>query len=487
MNLPANTIQIMPQSGPQTAFLSCSADIAIYGGSAGGGKSYGLLLEPLRHINNKNFGGVIFRRTLADVKKTGSLLDTSMNIYGAIGGKLRSDTFSWRFPKGGKVTFGHLEHETTVLDWQGAQIPFIGFDELTHFSRKMFFYMLSRNRAGDCRNVKPYIRATTNPDADSWVRELIEWWIDPDTGLPIKERSGAIRWFARINDELVWADSKAALQWDNPGCEPKSLTFIPARLEDNAILMQSDPGYRANLMALDNVERARLLGGNWNIRPAAGLYFQRHWCEIVDAIPVGTNFWRAWDLAATAKTDMNDPDWTCGTKIGKCPDGRFIVAHHTRLREGSMGVERAVRNTAIADGVACRIRIPQDPGQAGKAQVSQYAKLLEDFNVNFQPAGTDGSKVVRFGPFSAQAQAGNVLVLRGDWNDVWSTQLEAFPDGKHDDDVDSTSEAYNALTAKDDTGIIEFYKRQIDEAKAAKETSKPLNGPASDNPTKWSF
>jgi predicted phage terminase large subunit-like protein len=479
--------QIKPQAGPQTAFLSNAADIAIYGGSAGGGKSYALLLEPLRHIHNKNFGGVIFRRTLADVKKTGSLLDTSMNIYGAIGGKLRQDNFSWKFNEGAKISFGHLEHETTVLDWQGAQIPYLGFDELTHFSRKMFFYMLSRNRAGACRGIKPYVRATTNPDADSWVRELIDWWIDPATGLPIQERSGIIRWFARINDELLWADSKLDLQWNHPGCEPKSLTFIPAKLEDNAILMQTDPDYRANLMALDSVERARLLGGNWNIRPAAGLYFQRRWCEVVDEIPIGTNFVRGWDLAATAKTDANDPDWTAGTKIGKCPDGRFIVAHHLRLRESSAGVERAVKNTASDDGLSCRIHIPQDPGQAGKAQVAQYSKLLEAFNVRFQPAGTDGSKVVRFGPFSAQAEAGNVLVLRGAWNELWFTQLEAFPDGKHDDDVDSTSEAYNALTAKDDTGIIEFYKRQMEEAKATKEQGRPLNGPASDNPTKWTF
>ncbi|OYX77812.1 MAG: terminase, partial [Bradyrhizobium sp. 35-63-5] len=256
---------IAPQPGPQTKFLSTSADIAIYGGAAGGGKSFSLLLEPTRHIGNSKFHGVVFRRTLADVKKPGSLWDTSLPVYGVIGGRPRQDNLTWSFGTGSKIVFGHLEHENTVLDWQGAQIPFLGFDELTHFSRNQFFYMLSRNRS--MSGVRPYVRATTNPDADSWVAELIAWWIDQETGLAIPERSGVVRWFARISDVMVWGDTRAELQAKHPGCEPKSLTFIPARLEDNQILMQADPGYRANLLALTLVERERLLGGNWKVRP----------------------------------------------------------------------------------------------------------------------------------------------------------------------------------------------------------------------------
>lgn len=317
------------------------------------------------------------------------------------------------------------------------------FDELTHFSRKQFFYMLSRNRS-TC-GIRPYVRATTNPDADSWVAEFIAWWIDQRTGLAIPERAGVLRWFARISDSLVWADTKDEMKAKHSDCEPKSLTFIPARLEDNAILMAVDPGYRANLMALDPVERARLLGGNWKVRPAAGLYFQRHWCEVVDAVPAGTRFVRGWDLAATPKTPTNDPDYTAGTKVGKCPDGRFIVAHHLRLREGPLEVERAVQNTAIEDGKEVQIQLPQDPAQAGKSQVFNYTRLLAGFNVRFKPVS--GDKTTRFSAFSAQAQAGNVIVLRGPWNDEWSSSLESFPPENkgHDDDADSTAEAFNAL------------------------------------------
>ena len=446
---------IVPQPGPQTQFLECTADIALFGGAAGGGKSYALLLEASRFTEERGFGGVIFRRTLADVKKQGSLWDSSINVYGPLA-KPRLDTLSWTFPARTKITFGHLEHETDVLTWQGAQVPFIGFDELTHFTRHQFFYMLSRNRLGAGCTVRPYVRATTNPDADSWVAEFIEWWIDQDTGFAIVERSGVIRWFARIGDDgIKWADTKEELQVRHPGCQPKSFTFILSKLEDNQILMQADPGYLANLMAQDRVERERLLNGNWKIKPSSGMYFQRQWCEIVDSIPAGTKFVRGWDIAATKKTEQNDPDWTVGTKIGKIPPaagGGYLIADHRRAREAPAGVEKLVHDTAVEDGQEVRIHMPQDPAAAGKAQVEVYRKKLAGFNVRFAIAS--GDKITRFGGFSAQADPGpgggkgRVKILRGKWNDVLFAQLETFPEGRHDDDADATSEAFNGLEGK---------------------------------------
>jgi hypothetical protein len=96
--------------------------------------------------------------------------------------------------------FDYISRDGDVKKWQGSQICFIGFDELTHFSKYQFFYMLSRNRS--ICGVKPYIRATTNPESDSWVAEFISWWIDQDTGYPIKERSGKKRYFIRIGDDI---------------------------------------------------------------------------------------------------------------------------------------------------------------------------------------------------------------------------------------------------------------------------------------------
>ena len=437
----AEALAIRPQAGPQEQFLASSADIVIYGGAAGGGKSWGLLMEPLRHVTtNQHFAAVFFRRNTTQIRNPGGLWDESRTLYPLLSAKPLKHQLEWRWPFGGLVKMAHLEHESTVYDWQGAQIPLICFDELTHFTKAQFFYMLSRNRS-TC-GVRPYIRATTNPDADSWVRELIAWWIDDETGLAIPERSGVIRWFVRINDAIVWADSAEELR-ERYGAdvEPKSLTFIAAKLEDNKILQAKDPGYKANLMAQNAVERARLLAGNWKIRPAAGLYFQRTWVRIVDAAPADLDVVRYWDLAATEKIETNDPDWTVGIKLGRSRStGRFILLHAVRLREGPHKVRQAIVNTAAADGRGVFIRLPQDPGQAGKDQVQGYVTDLAGYSV--QTRRETGDKITRFSPFSTQAEAGNVDVLRGDWNTVVFDALEAFPEAAHDDDVDACSGAF---------------------------------------------
>ncbi|ASP79651.1 phage terminase large subunit [Sinorhizobium meliloti] len=445
----AQTI-IRPQPGPQTAFLASPADIAIYGGSAGGGKTWALLMEPLRHIANPQFGAVFFRRSTVQVRNEGGLWDESEKLYPAIGASPKEHVLQWSFPSGASVSFAHLEHDKTVLNWQGSQIPLICFDELTHFSAKQFWYMVSRNRS--MSGVRPYIRATCNPDADSWVAEFISWWIDQGTGLPIPERAGVLRWFVRIGDAIIWGNSPQDLAHytapnedgiDSP-IPPKSVTFVPAKLSDNRALMAADPSYLASLMALPTVERERLLGGNWKIRPAAGLMFRRDWCEVVSTVPAGVVRWmRGWDIAATPKTESNDPDATAGTKIGKLSDGRYIVAHHTSDFLSPSGVERLIKNTASNDGEDVHISLPQDPGQAGKSQVSSMTKMLAGYSVRATPES--GDKVTRFSPFSAQAEAGNVLVLKGPWNEAWFSSLEGFPEATHDDDADSTSRAFNAL------------------------------------------
>lgn len=442
---------IGPQPGPQTQFLSSPADIVIYGGGAGGGKTFAELLEPVRHVANPNFGCVIFRRTTPQITNEGGLWDESTKLYPLLGSKPREHQLEWSFPSGATVSMRHLEHDKTVLNWQGSQIPLIQFDELTHFTAKQFWYMLSRSRS--MCGVRPYVRATCNPDADSWVALLIAWWINQETGYPIPERAGVLRYFVRIGDNIIWADTPQELaEYRAPNEDgvmapitPKSLTFIPAKLTDNKALMKADPGYMANLMALPTVERERLLGGNWKIRAAAGLLFQRGWCQVIEPheIPAGTFFVRGWDLAATPKTETNDPDWTAGNKLGRTPDGRFIVAHHTRGRMRPKDVERLLLNTATQDGFETEIALPQDPAQAGKAQAEHLVRLLAGFNVHARPIS--GDKVIRFSPFSAQAEAGNVLVVRGDWNDEWFTALEGFPDAPHDDDADATAEAFNAL------------------------------------------
>ena len=176
------------QPGPQEEFLKCSADIAIFGGAAGGGKTAAHILDFLRHYNNPEARGIFFRRTMPEILKAGAVWDNTFEFYAPLNGVPTGTT--WRFPSGSKLEFSHLEHEKTIYNYQGAEIPVIYFDELTHFSEKMFWYLQSRNRSTS--GIKAYTRATTNPKADSWVAKLVEWWIDGD-GFAIPDRSGEIR------------------------------------------------------------------------------------------------------------------------------------------------------------------------------------------------------------------------------------------------------------------------------------------------------
>ena len=164
------------------------------------------------------------------------------------------------------------------------------------------------SRCSTC-GVRPYIRATCNPDADSWVAEFLAWWIDPETGLPIPARAGVLRYYVRIAGRIAWADQPEDLMQHLPPPEdlppgvdpprPISVTFIPASVFDNPALLRVNPEYLAWLLSLPLLESERLLGGNWKIRPAAGLYFKREWCAVVDQVPADLDIVRYWDLAAT--------------------------------------------------------------------------------------------------------------------------------------------------------------------------------------------
>lgn len=434
---------IGPQVGPQTQFLECTADIAIYGGAAGGGKSYGLLLEPLRHYTNPKFGCVIFRRNSTQVRNEGGLWDESSNIYPMFAGHPREAALEWVFPSGMRLKFAHLEYDTTVLDWQGASVPFIGYDELTHFTEKQFFYMLSRNRSTS--GVRSYIRATTNPDPDSWVRKFIDWWIGKD-GFAIPERSGVIRWFIRRDDSFYWADSEEQIfeQFGRgPEVQPKSVTFIPSKLEDNQILMQSDPGYLANLLSMSRVDRMRLREGNWNVRATAGMMFQRQWFSIVDQVPAGwTRAVRFWDRAATKPNEVNrNPDWTRGLKLYKYPNDTYCVVDLRSLQDTPKQVETLIKQTAAFDGRSVTIKSQQDPGSAGVAEAGQFISMLAGYDVRTETMPKD--KITRAKGASAQAEGGNIMVLRAPWNDDFFGELENFPEGAHDDIVDVLSGAFN--------------------------------------------
>lgn len=443
-------MKISPQAGPQEKFLACTADIAIIGGAAGGCKTFSLLMESLRNIHNPLYSCTIFRKTLADAKKAGSIWDTSFQLFPWLNGEPRIGSLSWVFPSGACISFSHLQHEKNIYDWQGAQVPLICFDELTHFSLTQFLYLLSRNRS--VSGVRPYVRASTNPDPDSWVAEFLAWWIDQDTGLPIPERSGVLRWMLRDGDTVLWYDSaqesreanREKFGEDMPG---KSVTFIPAKLADNKILTTKDPGYRANLNALGHVERARLRDGNWKVRREAGSYFKRAWLPVVDELPLIEQTIRYWDRAATEPNGENpDPDYTAGVKMSLTKSGLYIVEDAECVRVTPGRVRQTIKNIASQDGPTVLQVLEEDPGQAGKSDIDSLLDYLEGIPVDVRRVTKE--KSTRAIPFSTACEHGKVSLLRGDWNANYISELVSFDSGNHDDQVDASSGGFNYLAER---------------------------------------
>lgn len=460
-------IVIRPQKGKQEMFLRSPADICIYGGAAGGGKTYAILLECLRHIDNKQFEAVIFRQSRPQILSAGGLYATSQEIYPHLGAtSVLTPNVQWRFSSGAKVTFAHMFYEREKYNWQGSQIPLLIFDELTHFTEGQFFYLFSRNRS-TC-GVKPYIRATCNPDGESWVAKFIDWWIDPETGYAIEERCGKLRYFIRKNNLIHWADTPRELyemfdlRTPEEQREVKSLTFISAKLSDNQILMKHDPGYIGALKAMSEFDQEQLLNGNWKIRRSAGHYFKRSKVQILASVPTDIVRWvRAWDLAATQpgendeseglpqsmrNTRKDESAYTAGVLLGKRENGRTFVADVINVRENGADVRQLILNTAASDNALygnVTVRLPQDPGQAGKDQAQSFVKMLGGYTVT--TALESGDKVTRAEPFSSQWLAGNVDVRQAEWNDDYFRQLENFPVGKLKDMVDASANAYLEL------------------------------------------
>jgi predicted phage terminase large subunit-like protein len=157
---------------------------------------------------------------------------------------------------------------------------------------------------------------------------------------------------------------------------------------------------------------------------------------------------RAWDLAATEAKPGRDPDWTAGALVGRDPqDGRFWILDVRRARATPQGVERLVLSTAEQDGWDVQIVIEEEPGSAGKALSQRYARLLAGFETRFERP--TGDKATRAAPLSSQAEAGRVVLVRGPWLGAFLDEVEAFPCGSHDDQVDAVSMAYGKLAQRD--------------------------------------
>lgn len=204
---------------------------------------------------------------------------------------------------------------------------------------------------------------------------------------------------------------------------------------------------------------AHAYAGQYQQRPTAreGGMFKRHWFHKVKFVPKeGTRSpatVRRWDLAATAQDGKNDPDYTVGVRmcrVGSGENARFYIEDVIRFRDSALQVERSIKATAMADERKVRIVVPEDPGQAGKAQAQRYVAMMAGFDIRKVKEGKkDGDKAMRAEPLAAQLEAGTVFLVEGEWNEEFIEELCAFPRG-HDDQVDAAAGAFKELVQLDD-------------------------------------
>ncbi len=435
-------------------FHSSSADIVIYGGAAGGGKSYSLLLEPLRYmLDTPGFGAVIFRRTSPQITNEGSLWDTSHKMYGMMDSKPNQTNLLWDFkPHGNTIRFAQLELDSSVYDWDGAQIPLLEFDELQHFTKAQFIYMMSRNRT--MCGIMPYIRASCNPEPESWILDLIGWWIDKD-GYAIKSRNGIVKYFVTIDDQFVVGDTKKELLEAYPdvkGLVPKSFTFINADLDDNKILTTADPGYRANLMALPEHERERLLKGNWKYKKR-GKMFKSEWFKrcAPSAMP---SLWQCVTGVDPSGGSESGNDEQGIMTVGRGHDQKFYVLEDSTCKktpEGwaseAIGAYKAHRSGAIVA-----------ENNFGGAMVVSTIKGV-DANVHVVTRTASRGKAVRAEPIAALYETG-MIVHVGVFRELENELLGFDPASvkKSPNRLDALVWAILYMLEESDDAVFHFYK-----------------------------
>ena len=447
--------EIRPQS-KQELFLRSNADITIYGGSAGGGKSFALIIDPLRYKHVPGFGAVLFRRTIPEITREGGMWDETRNIYPQFGAVANQVERKWTFPSGAKITLSGLQYSNDLKTWRGAQIAMMGFDQLETFERDQFIYLLHRNRS--VCGVKPYVRATCNPEP-GWLADMLAWWIAED-GYADLSRSGKKRWFVMDNDVFVWGDTKDELNKEYPDINPRSMTFIPATIYDNQILMEKDPNYIATLQGLSVVDRERLLGdrdrgGNWKIKPSAGNVFNRAWFEIIGDWDREDRHWKAvlrFDLAATAPTvDSPDPDYSAWCVMLFNTDSKdVLILDANQAKLNPTEVYRKLESTArywqqfFSDlGIPYKVRWEEEPGSAGKRE-SHYTLSPMLVGIDARGVRSTGDKISRARPLAAYAEHGHAKLLRGQWNEAWLMHMHNQP-AEHDDMMDAASGAFDDL------------------------------------------
>lgn len=405
----------------QYAMMCYEGPEALFGGQAGGGKSFYVLMDALRYFDVPNYCALILRRTWNELSSSSdALINVALEVLAPFKyAKLCEYNVTdrvWTSNEGGRIQFAHAENAKDIFRFQGTAFQRIYFDEIGLFEESQYNFMFRsqrRRKDGLVSQVPVVMRATANPGGAPFVRQ---------------------RFVQSRNKECV---------------------FIASGLNDNPFIDAED--YRKKLEKLPDILRRQLLEGDWDVMAQGGM-IDRSWFEIVSVMPPCKYYVRAWDQAGTVPGPANnDPDWTVGTLMGydysntkniyiDLRKGKFI-----RVRRTSGEVERMIEMAMAVDGDDVLQVIEQQPGATGKSEMERLRKKWFGRRVRF--IEVNKSKEERIAPFvdyayCKEAKEGHVKIVSDQQTnvDTFLNEITMFPQkGVHDDCVDTLSSGFRAF------------------------------------------
>lgn len=467
-------MKFAPISEPQKQYLMSNANITVFGGAVGSAKTFGSLLRMLRWVNDPHFVGVFFRKNESTLRAAGGLFYDAIELYRQYDPRVTYTTKPMviKFPSGAIISFMGMKDDHDKEKIRGLQISAAVVDEANQVAPDHIMMIISRLRTK--AKMIPNIALTCNPNPSHVIAKWVEWHLYPKgtvefdkyTGQEVdiggrtdQSKNNVLRYAVQVDGDYVFSESKKELMEKYPEIcaqiPPITFTYIGATIFDNPPLLKNNPQYLSTLMNLPRLQRERDLFGNWWAVPESAGFFKRDWCgELVKFPPIeGVKRVRAWDLAASEKTEVNaDPDYTVGALVSRTKTGNYFVEDIIRVRKRHGSVIDLVIDTAKKDREYygnVDIIIPQDPAAAGKTAAKYFVDQLasEGLGCKLDKVGNKG-KLERAKPFFALTEAGSVSFIEGTWNDYTFSELESF-DGSgrsgHDDILDAIASGVNHL------------------------------------------
>jgi phage terminase large subunit-like protein len=462
-----------PQPGPQSDFITSEAEIRIYAGAMGTGKTYALLLDWLikgAAVDGAN--GLVCRKNSADITIRGGLWDESKKVFARTGGHERGGAnMDWEWSAtGSTLSFRHLK-EDSVTRKKGPGFSWVGIEEADECEMDTILWLLQRMRSA--AGIRPMLAMTTNPNPFHPLRTWVDWYIEDRAdgrGLLDPSKSGIVRYTMAhtATGRRVFADTAeqcASLAEGEPA-GAMTYTVISSVLEDNAILEAADPNYRGKFSQMSPSERAKNLDADWNAKPeTGGMLRKSRWTPVEAPLGPIVRRVRGWDKAGTRPSKVTpNPDFTAGPLMLWDDAGRFYLAGLEVCREEPAEVLRLQRNTAALDGPAVDQVSFTDPGAAGKEAAMSTRRNFESSprcgRVSFYPTGNKlNQKVLNAQALSQALEQGRGYILVGPWMDqpysdagdapstiraLIESQLFVFVDPEAKDDiVDGVTVAFN--------------------------------------------